>query len=130
MAAKIFWSYARSDKDFVHHLAAVMAREGVNSFLPERDVVHGENWQARFLNELRDADLVIPVLSREALQSNLFMMELGAAWSLNKPMISIMRDNETDTPAMPVSIDKSHLLRATALSDDAIAARVRERLAA
>ncbi len=130
MTAKIFWSYARPDKDFAHHLADVMAREGVDSFLPDRDVPAGANWQQRILDELRDADLIIPVLSPEALRSNLFLMELGAAWSLNKPMIPIMRDNEVDVTTMPVSIDRLHVLRADHLSDDAIATRVRERLAA
>lgn len=130
MAAKIFWSYAQPDMDFVRHLAAVMAKEGVDSFLPERDVPPGENWQQRFLDELRGSAIVIPVLSPEALRSNLFLMELGAAWALNKPMIPITRDNEVDTATMPASIDRLHVLRADHLSDDAIARRVRERLAA
>ena len=130
MAARVFWSYARSDREFAHRCANLLEAEGTSVFLPDRDIAPGEEWQERTRDALRSADAVIVVLSEAALRSNLVLMELGAAWATDKPIIPIIPPNENIPDRIPVPLDGVAMLRTSSLSDAAIATTLRESLAA
>lgn len=130
MAAKAFWSYAREDEAFVHQLSAILAAKGIESFLYDRDIRLGEHWQDRIRQELERADLCIAVLSPASRRSNQFLMEVGAAWAMNKPLVPILRKDSVDPTEFLPPIDRLLVLRADNLSTETVAEKLHQALAA
>lgn len=66
---KLFLSHSTKDRGFVEKLAAELRANGVEPWLCEVDIEHGDNFVAKIEEGLKGSDLVVLVLSPEAVAS-------------------------------------------------------------
>jgi len=66
---KLFLSHSTTDKEFVETLAAELRANGIDPWLCEVDVGHGDNFVAEIEAGLKGSDLALLVLSPEAVRS-------------------------------------------------------------
>jgi flagellar biosynthesis regulator FlaF len=98
----IFISYARDDRDRAHTLRRRLNwHENVSTFMID-DLEYRENWREELRSRLIDSDLVVVLLSAEALESERVLQDLGAVWGLKKPAV-IVRTGPTNLQ-LPVDI--------------------------
>ncbi len=80
---KLFLSYSHKDEDAIDELRkdlVLMERNGLVHPWHDRTLVAGEKWEARLLQELNDADIIVCQLSRDFLASEFCTLrELGTA---------------------------------------------------
>lgn len=95
---KIFVSHANKDSDLVDALVKYLLnalaiqdpRVILCTSLPEHELPVGAPIPAAILKALRDARVVIGLLTPNSLERQAVMMELGAAWALEKMFIPIL----------------------------------------
>lgn len=97
---RIFVSHAAADREPARKLSNTLAqRHGVRVFDPET-LSAGEDWQAKLKDELINSDVFVVLVSPEAMASAHVLQEIGAAWALSKPVVSVLKDSyrEFDVP--------------------------------
>ena len=60
---------------------------GMRCFVDSQAIGAGDGWVHKLQQGIRDSAVVVVLLSGAALQSQWVMMELGAAWALDKPTV-------------------------------------------
>ncbi len=76
---KVFISYATADKQIAGRIKLALSAIGVDAFLAHEDIRVSEEWKHRILQELREMDVFIPVLSAAFKASDWAPQETGAA---------------------------------------------------
>ncbi len=93
MPAKAFISYAHGDRDFADQLLYALSTAGHEraiTFWSDHDVKSGEHWADLLRDALRQADVLIAIMTPAALDSAWVMSELGAAHAAKKPVIPVI----------------------------------------
>ncbi len=93
MPAKGFISYARGDRDFADQLIHALNTEGHGraiTFWSDHELKAGEHWDDHLRDALRQADVLIAIMTPAALDSAWVMTELGAAHAAKKPIIPVI----------------------------------------
>ena len=54
------------------------------------DLSAGENWQSKLQKELRDAEVIVALLTPNSIADSWLLQETGAAWGPDKPIIPIV----------------------------------------
>ncbi len=85
---KLFLSYARQDVDFVGTLRGDLDQV-CQSVWFDQELVGGQQWWDEILEHLRDADIVLFVLSPDSLRSRPCRSELTYASQLRKPILPV-----------------------------------------
>jgi hypothetical protein len=70
---RLFLSYAHADEKYVNELRKdlkLMERNGLIRSWYDRALIAGEKWEARILEELNDADIIVCQISRDFLNSD------------------------------------------------------------
>jgi hypothetical protein len=96
----IFISYASEDTQFaerVHDLLGMYWSDKVNCFLAPRSIPAGSNWENKILENIAEADLLFVLWSRSSRCSYGQIVEIGAAWALEKEILVFSID-ETELP--------------------------------
>jgi len=91
MAESVFISYSRRDQEFVRRLAEDLNRRvdgGV--WFDQSDIEAGDRWRDRIIDGIRDAKVVVVVLSPEAAASPYVKMELKLALEARKRVIPVL----------------------------------------
>ena len=91
MSKSVFLSYSRQDVAFVTRLADDLNAQGVSPWLDQRDISFGKRWDNTIEQALQDCDIVLVVLSPEAVASENVRDELGYALDLGKHVMPILR---------------------------------------
>lgn len=89
---KVFLSHSEADSGVARKVRDQLTHYSTSSVFTNADLSAGENWQAKLERELKRADVFIAVLTPQAVSSNWVLQELGAAWSLEKPIIAVVTD--------------------------------------
>lgn len=76
---KVFISYATADKQIAGRIKLALSAIGVDAFLAHEDIHVSEEWKHRILQELREMDVFIPVLSAAFRESSWAPQETGVA---------------------------------------------------
>jgi len=100
---KVFISYRRSqpDIDFVETLSKLLrAQSGVSVWLDSQEIKLGESWQKSIDQALRNADVVVLVLSPASSESEWVRNEIGLARKLDKVIIPILIAGEASSIEM------------------------------
>lgn len=84
MKRDVFISYSTVDRALAKELADLLSREGVISFMAERDLESGDKWGEEIREALAAATEVILVLTPNSFASKWVMIEAGGAWILRK----------------------------------------------
>lgn len=98
---RVFISYARSDgSGFAEELMAGLEAAGFDPFLDRHDIGGGEDWEARLISLLQQADTVVYVLTPASVRSERCAWEIKQAEALSKRVIPVVAIDvpEADTP--------------------------------
>lgn len=100
---RVFLSFAQQDKANAEKLRNLLAHYLDARVFTADSLSVGENWRKRLKDEISRTDLYIILLSPHGFQSSYAMQELGAAWALKKPVLSISTDPQL-VNKLPVEI--------------------------
>jgi hypothetical protein len=90
MSANIFFSYSRTDGEFVLKLAKDLRSAGADLWIDQLDIRPGTRWDDEVEKALKAADTVIAILSPAAVASQNIMDEVSYALEENKRLIPII----------------------------------------
>lgn len=91
---RIFLSYDAADRAYGHKLRSLLSqRPHVRIFTTDM-LSAGEDWQSKLKDELSKCDIFLVLLSPNSVSSKWVLHELGAAWAMEKPIISIVTHPE------------------------------------
>ena len=86
----VFISYARSDTESARELVRSLDAAGVRSWLDVEEIQPGERWAARIQDELREARVMVVLLTPDSLKSQWTFFEVGAAVADGKTIIPFL----------------------------------------
>jgi hypothetical protein len=87
---RYFFSYARTDSEFVLQVAKDLRAVGANLWLDQLDIVPGQRWDRAVEEALKTCKGLIVVLSPESLDSNNVMDEVSYALEEGKLVVPIV----------------------------------------
>ena len=88
---KVFISYSRNDFEaFADELVAGLEYAGFAPFLAPHDIAAGEDWKGRLGGLIEQSDIVVFVLSPEAVKSERCMWELTRTLELSKRLAPVV----------------------------------------
>jgi len=91
-ALRIFLSYANADSGYASQLHRLLSQRLNLRIFTQKELSAGEDWRSKLKRELVQCDLFVVLLSPNAVQSAWVLQELGGAWMLDKPIISVVTD--------------------------------------
>lgn len=83
---RVFISHASDDKKIAEEFTTMFTKKNIKSFDANLDILSGENWEEKLLEEINKSDELLLILSPNSIKSNWVMIEVGAAWTLGKPI--------------------------------------------
>ncbi len=89
---KIFLSYSHLDKRLAGKIKMYLRQYGVKVFLAHDDIEPSEEWADKILEELRDCDVFMPILTKHFNKSNWTDQETGCALIINKLIVPLKGD--------------------------------------
>ena len=90
MSYKIFISHTQKDNDLAHDLAIRLEEVGAKVFSVEKSALPGDRVIRAVNRGLRKADEVIVILTGTSVTSPGVASEIGAAFSLDKPLTQLI----------------------------------------
>lgn len=96
MPHNIFISSTQRDLDLVHDLARRLDKAGLKVMTPVKsiDAAESESIRTKIRNELRKADEVIVILTKNSMDSPWLLYEMGYATSLGKQVTPLIQGIE------------------------------------
>jgi hypothetical protein len=91
---RIFLSYAAADKEHAHRLRSLLSRRPNLRVFTTETLSAGEDWESKLRDELSQSDIFMVLLSLNSVDSKWVLHELGAAWALDKPIVSVVTHPE------------------------------------
>lgn len=91
---RIFVSYSSSDRWLAAKLSNEMRGLLVDVFLAHDDIEGGTPWRERLRAELEGCDMLIALITPNFHKSEYTEQEVGAAWILKKPVLSVCTSGE------------------------------------
>lgn len=95
-SVKVFISYSMKDKHVGAKIKEILASFGIECFMAHDDIGVSEEWKKRILNELNEADIFIPILSKNFKNSDWCSQEAGIACYRNILFIPLKLDNDVN----------------------------------
>jgi TIR domain len=92
---KIFFSYSRSDSDFVLKLANHLKSAGFYAWIDQQDIKGGNRWDKAIETALSDASRVIVVLTQASVNSDHVKNEIAYALEAGKTVIPVLAEKCT-----------------------------------
>lgn len=95
MPYKIFISSSLRDADLAHDLAKRLDKAGLKVITTSGSVDAGENIKSKINKELRKADEIIVILTKNSVNSPWLFVEIGYASSLDKHVTPLIQGIES-----------------------------------
>jgi hypothetical protein len=109
---RIFISYAHEDSEMALQIVDGLCNSNIALYVDQIGNRPGDEWLKRLSDELRQTDTFMPILTRNSIQNHWVMLELGAAWILDKSILPMIHDVDIEGLPEPVkSIQGYHLTR-------------------
>lgn len=90
-ALKVFISYSRRDsRDFAEEVVAGLQLAGFAPFLDRHDIAAGEEWEARLIGLIAQADTIVFILSPELINSRRCKWEIEKAAAQSKRLLPVI----------------------------------------
>ena len=105
----IFVSYSRLDAPHATAIVQDLEEYGHNVWLDQHDLVGGQLWWSELLEQIRQCDVYLPVLSNNFLDSEPCQQELNYAVNLGRPMLPVFIEAVSNTRIVP-QVAQSHWL--------------------
>ena len=87
---RVFVSYSRADLAFVERLDAALEPRGIKLYIDRHDIAAFEDWRERITDLITSSDVVLVVLSPDAVVSEHCRNEIEIAAGLNKRLAPIV----------------------------------------
>ena len=104
----VFISYGQRDGKLARRVSDLLRRLNTRVF-SDQNLVAGDQWAAQLRDRLEKADVVVAVLTPDGVASSWLLQELGAAWALNKPIISVVTKKDILT-RVPIQLSEPQAL--------------------
>ena len=99
----VFISYSTKDTALAKELSNLLEERAIRTFLAEKSLGIGLRWQGQIQQALRESRMIVLLLTPESVESKWVMLEAGAAWALDIPLVPVLAYvKPTDLPA-PIS---------------------------
>ena len=117
----VFISHSSEDKEFVRSLAAQLKNRDIPVWVDEEELLPGANWQSAIERAIRDASVILVVVSENSAHSSWQNLEIGMALSLTQQMppdaqlvipIRLRRDDQV--PELPYFLKMRQSLESNA----------------
>ena len=79
MAEKVFISYSHQDNSCAHGIARYLARHGCDVWIDSQNLALGDRWASDIETALKEADVLVAVLSSSSLRRDEVLKEVGTA---------------------------------------------------
>lgn len=124
---RVFLSYANTDTWFANALAQALPDEVTIVDLHDKTVIGG-SFAEVFRQQLQHSDVMVLLLSHDALESSWLAFELGAAMGLGKRILPVLLEgpNEIDTDKLDYLLRDQQFIKAHGLTAFEVAKKVRE----
>lgn len=86
----VFISHSSKDRWIARQIARFVEERGAQTFLDEKDI-HGGDFISQTIKEsIRDCDELLVLMSQYSIDRPWVLIEIGAAWALDKPVVPII----------------------------------------
>jgi len=106
---KVFLSHSNEDLGFAREVRNWLSRSANVRVFTTEELSAGEKWQTKLRNELSAADVVVALLTPASVDSSWVLHEIGAAWGLKKPIISVVTRRDV-LNRMPVRLERANVI--------------------
>lgn len=89
---RVFVSHAAPDVGIAREIRRLLDQVANVRVFMDYDLAAGSKWQTELRREIENADVVVAVLTPQALESEWMQQEIGAAWALQKRMLPIVTE--------------------------------------
>jgi TIR domain len=108
--ANAFISYSSEDKTIVEHLVQDLDTGNLEIWFDERlSGSGGQRWWDKILDEIRDCDIFVAVLSPNSLDSEACKAELKYASELQKPLLPVRVSEKVQPKFLPLGLGERQL---------------------
>jgi hypothetical protein len=108
-APRVFISHAAVDNILARKVRDLLRTNFDADVSTTEDLSAGEDWESRLRLELADSDYVVALLTPQSVRSTFVLHDLGAAWALGKPIISLITRRDV-LNTIPISVDESQMI--------------------
>jgi len=91
---KVFLSYAVADKDYGDKLHNLLTHYLNARVFTQDSLSAGDDWRGLLKDQLTDSNIFIVLVSPNSIESSWVWQELGAAWALKKPVVSVFTESQ------------------------------------
>jgi nucleoside 2-deoxyribosyltransferase len=103
---RVFVSHSNADLVFARKLGNLLSQRVNAQVFTTEDLSAGEKWETKLRHELASADVVLALLTPNSVDSSWVLHEIGAAWALGKPIISVITRRDVRNK-MPVPLENT-----------------------
>lgn len=90
MPYRVFISHSTTDQGLVIALSNLLSKYGAEVFVAEWYLAPGEQLAKKIFEQIRNADCVVVLLTRNGVRSGWVQQEIGYAFSSQKPLIPLV----------------------------------------
>ena len=117
----VFISYASADSAVAAELKNDFEQHGWKCFMSEKDIEVSAKWQEKIRDALLQSERVLILITPRSIAKPWILMETGAAWVLDKPLIPALIQVAPAELAEPVSSRQARVIETTAQRRDLVA---------
>ena len=113
MAGKVFISYASRDVGVAEKLCAALETASLPCWIAPRDVLAGESYAAAIVQAINSCQMLVLVLSKNAIESPHVLREVERASSKRRSVLSVRMDATELPPELEYFVSANHWLDAS-----------------
>lgn len=113
---RVFITHASADHAHARKLRHWLNRQPGTSTFTVDDLSAGENWREKLRDRLAASALFLYIASPHSLESSFVLQELGAAWALEKPIVTVLT-RQAATGNLPFQLRQHHVMNLEDFAD-------------
>jgi TIR domain len=111
-APEVFISHAAVDTVLARKIRNLLRSTFDANVSTTEDLSAGGDWESQLRRELSDSDYVVALLTPQSVRSTFVLRDLGAAWAMGKPIISLITRRDV-LNSIPLSVNESQMIELT-----------------
>lgn len=108
----LFLSYSRKDRERIDPVVEALRARGVQVLMDSDDILPTEEWRARLMQLMQEADTVLVALSSNSVESEVCSWEVEYSAALHKRMVPLVIE-EVDAAQVPPLLARLNFIFAT-----------------
>lgn len=98
----VFISYSNGDSESANELSDKLNTQGFRCFLAEAELEIGKRWMESIHSAIKGSKIVIVLLTPRSINKPWVLIETGAAWALDKPLVPALKFVDTNQMVDPL----------------------------